>query len=249
MARIVYKRGDTPLTYTYLLFSLEQYKINYQTLQFAQGLLANAIRLGIEDQSYNPQYKIYEGDPFDYIENGIIDETKIVTHELQRDIIKGLFNRFQYIRSCNIEEAITSLGFQNYHFIRTRFINSVFEILEKYILKYQSQFNKDDGKRTGLRTELQKRDWYVILYILRNNASHADGLHEDFSVPRFLKDSNRTSYKWRTITVEFDQPAHSIIYTDRELLELYDEMFQFILFNEALFTQDHKGQNLPALIP
>jgi len=241
------KTGDLPLTFDTLLYFLERYKINFTTLLFAQGLLNLAFDEGVENKDYNPAFLSYHGNPTDYYEKNIIDENQIRNNDLQ-NLINVDLKRLMDMNGINFRDAIDSLNLQNNHFLRARFLNSIFEVLNKYLIKYESQFKKDEGRKNYLRTQLQKKDWYIMLYILRNNASHADGIHTPFEAPWFLKDSKKNSFVWKTISVSTGVFAHSIRYNNDEILELFEEMFQFIMKHKDLFTMNNKGELLPALL-
>ena len=243
------KRGDRPLDYIFLLKTLETFKISFSTLTFAAMLFIDVVKEGINNSSYNPTTLAYNGDIFDIINKNIIDDNKIVKTELQKDILQVHIKELLVLVNNDYEAVFLFLGMNNSHFLRTKFINSIFEILSKYVLKYESLFKKDELRKNYLRTQLQKQDWYIILYILRNNASHADGIHTPFEKPRFLKDSKKTTFTWKTITVSIGMMSHSIRYNNEELLELYDEMVGYIVENHALFTRTNEGEKLFELIP
>ncbi len=240
-------RGSKDLTYEFLIRQLTLYRGSFLSLKYAQGIMMVALREGLVNKDYNPFFQGYAGNVIDFYEKNIVDQTKFFKTELQKDIIDDVFKDYQNTFGTN-EDAIRSINFQNYHFLRGRFINCIFEVLNKYISRYESQFGKTEGRKVYLRTQLQKKDWYVMLYILRNNASHADGLHTEFDLPYFLKDSKKTSFTWRTISVTKGMFAYAIRYNDEELLLLYEDMMSFIKLNYELFTHTNTKDPIPALI-
>ena len=238
---MIIRTGDIPLTLGFLITQFENLKISFITLNFAQQVLADVINKGLKDKSYDLKLQIYNGsyaDPF--------DESKVITTELQKDILDGVLG--ERIKFCkdDLYYLIEGLGAQNYHFIRTKFINGIFEILKKYIDKHTALCNE---KATLLKTTLYQQDWYIMLFILRNNASHADGLHRPFQYPPFIKEKNKLSFTYKTIVIDVNQKAHSIRYNNDEILELYEDMFQFIIANQLLFLTNDEGTFLPDLIP
>ncbi|QJD96526.1 hypothetical protein HH214_11890 [Mucilaginibacter robiniae] len=251
MKRIVIKNGDIPLNYYTLLSFLEDYKINFFTLNFAQLLLSEEIYKGYSDSTYDRVVKFYRAGHAEIQklhDTAYIDPNSLRTVELQKDIIQDNFNKLTRFGAVDIESTLASLNFQNFHFIRTKFINSIYEILEKYILKYEQQFEKSISRRTHLRNRLQMKDWYIMLYILRNTASHADGLETPFIKYSFLKSLPKNTFVWKEISVTVGMLSHQIRYNNDELLELYNELHQFIKCNFDLFTKSNRGEILTKLL-
>jgi len=254
------KRGEQPLTLLYLLASLHSYKGSYQTLLFAQQLVGDNIRKALKDSEYNYSFNLYKGNIWD-MEKGIIDESKYEVRDLQghllRNVLKLPLNKYAKstedgkvdfeISDDQIDTLVLGLSLENAHFLRTRFINSLYEALEKYIIKFSLLTGFKDDKKCTLRLELQQQDWYIMLYLLRNQASHFDGMQTPVLFRGWIKHLNKKVFTWRNIEVTEGMDGHSIRYDDNELLELSQEIEDYI--NKCLdsFVKDSSGRIIPEL--
>ncbi|WP_342645012.1 hypothetical protein [Mucilaginibacter sp. CSA2-8R] len=256
MRRHVEKRGDLPLTFNYLLFSLEQYHTTYMMMLYSQMFfykdISDVSSGQIPDKTVD--YISFDHDNMEKHMNKEVEPNQddIYTISLRDHAINLQLGRFQFISGKNFDDALDTINMQVGHQIRLSFINSIYETLDFYIGKYQEEcdnLHKGGGKREHLKVTLRKQPWYIMLYILRNNVSHAHNLHKAFVKEKWLKTLPQNEFKWRTISVKVGMYGHQIRYDNKELSLLYNDMSKFIINNEDLFTKDVKGNILPGLLP
>jgi len=247
-----FERGTQPFTFNELCHQLDKYKNSFLSLQFSQHLLYEAIGKGLSSPDYNPSFRYYSGDAFKAHNDGIYDPTNIQTIDLQNhllgEVLGDMVSRFT--KQGFLHNLPKHLVVNNFHFIRTKFINSIYEVLEKYIKKFASLTGQKDDKGfcCSLRKELRNEDWYVMLYLLRNNASHSDNIQTPVVFKSFLKKLNKETISWKTIEVKNGMYGHKIRYNDEELLELYNEMIEYIIANHKIFITSLNGKVISELI-
>jgi len=137
---------------------------------------------------------------------------------------------------------------QNTHFIRTKFINSIYEIIFKYIEKYE-KLCAGHRNKSYLRKLLQSENWYRMLYLLRNNASHSDNLHTKVKFTGFIKELNQPRIEWKNLVVEDGMFGHKIRYNDEDLNELYNEIYNYVATNYQEFYIQPDGTIIEELRP
>jgi hypothetical protein len=243
---ILEDKGDIPLTYSLLQHHLKGYYMSYEMLHFAQIMLTDALEDVILHPEADYPYELKMGNHKEIYEDGNWSSAHIKKVSLRNDI-KPLFDDFKASMNGDDRSALQTTLFLNNQYIRKKFINTIYEILEKYVGKHESQFPAKTEK-TFLRKKLQNETWYSMLMILRNAASHADGLEVYISFPKYLSKAGTTNIKWETIEATDGMLQHELRYNDEELKVLYSEMCQWIIDNRDAMIQDDKGNEFPNLV-
>jgi hypothetical protein len=233
------KRGDRPLDFETLFELMTLAYISSKSLRFAQLMLSGMIKDGLNDTQYNPSQAVYEGDLFKPT-----DERFIVDYKLQEHLLDDVLKPLREGKN-NDEEVINTLNYQNFHFLRTKFINEIYEILEKYLALYADKTSQVDGKSL-LRKRLQMEDWYKVFYQIRHNASHSNLLHTKVEFRSFIK--NETQLVWKDIIISNGMMGHDIKYNDRHLDEIYHLLKNFLYDHINLATQDTNGIRVKELL-
>ena len=127
--------------------------------------------------------------------------------------------------------GIETLTQNNAHFLRNKAINSIYEIIHKYLLQ--------EGKQE--MTKYYSYDWFRVLNVLRNSASHADNEGRVVQFPdrdpKWKKNPDKNPIKpypdtiqWGNIKITRGQ-KENIRYSDKDLLELFKHIVSFF-FNQ-----------------
>lgn len=233
-------RGDRKITYKFLVYGLEDYYLSLITLRFGSFLFYEALKKGLSDESYNPSFTLLHGHP-----SKVMSEEErhknTITYTLQTSIIGSHFNH-QIEKVGSTKYAIDNLRVTNAHYTRTKFINSLYEILEKYLEAFavHSGEGETQTRKCSLRIALRKQPWYIMLYFLRNNASHENNLFKKIEFKAFLKELP-SPFVWREIVVTNGMDGHTLRYNDLDIEELYKEIMTFIANNHLLFISKTDG--------
>jgi hypothetical protein len=243
-------RWERPLTYRYLIAILENNFSIFKCMNFARSLLDEEVKKAIKDTSYNKEFHFYHGNHDEleaFNKSGLINPLKMEVMNLQEDVIgKHIATFRRNAPSPTMFNISMFMGLEFAHFIRTKFINVIYEVLKKYLTRYDQLLKASNDDRNYLRKQLEKLEWYMLLSILRNNASHSDGINVPFKFPEFMSQSI-TSFTYLGIYVQKEMKSHSIQYQNIQLTELFYEMINFIKENEKLFTETNKGKVIVGL--
>ena len=128
-------------------------------------------------------------------------------------------------RGQEFDEFCKVLLRMNSHYNRTRILNAFYEITIHYI----EGLNKE--KEKSLKSKLFNEDWFRVLYVLRNNASHFDNYGKQIEWIFRKKDS----ISWETITIKKDDIGHEIRYNDAELIRLFRYGLLYFKDNQSTF--------------
>jgi hypothetical protein len=235
----IIKRGDIPLNFESLFELMNFAYMSWKSLRFAQLMLCGMIKDGLNDTQYNPNQTAYEGDV-----SKPIDEKLIVDYKLQEHLLNDILKPLREGKDNN-EQVINTLNFQNCHFLRTKFINEIYEILEKYLVLYADKTGQGNGQSL-LRKSIQKEDWYRVFYQIRHHASHSNFLHTKVKFQSFIK--NETQLVWKDIIISNGMMGHEIKYNDRHLDDIYILLKNFLYEHINLATQDTKGKRVKELL-
>lgn len=211
------KRVENLRFYT-LIARFNEYYDSYLTLLFANTLLH--------------EYLIDEGLQKDLrIKNYVIaptpekmDQCITLTGQTILDIIGFLSTR----RSYGLSEAKVDLLKMNAHFLRTRYLNSLYEAIMNFLE------GLDKGKRKRVSDDLFKRNWFKVLRILRDNSSHFDnfGKITNWHWPK------EDIIKWESIEIKKTDIGNDIRYNDYEVILLGQVCREYFIVNEAHFDKN-----------
>ena len=128
----------------------------------------------------------------------------------------------------SLEDSAKNIMIGNAHFIRTRVTNNVFELIKYYL----------DDK--FLMSGLHSLDWFQVLYLLRNNASHLDnhGLHVKFPDWKWLINPYPEVVSWNGIEIKNGQKGETIRYSDKQIIDLLDVINNYFIENESVYSRD-----------
>jgi hypothetical protein len=237
-------RGHHRLDYQLLNIMLTNAQIQYETLRFAQDLFTVTLSEGLNNPNYNPTIGHSDINPESMIEGQLYSMASMRTKDLQGYIIGGLLAEAR--TNHDDDRIVKGINIENQHFLKTKFLSNLFEILEKYIIKYAESSGQNE-KTCILRKELRSLDWYIILYFLRNAGSHTDGYQTKVEFLGFTK-ILKPQVQWKDITITEGMYGHEINYNDKHITDLYLEMRVYINDHKKLFTTKD-GVDIAELLP
>lgn len=211
------KRVENLRFYT-LIARLNEYYDSYSTMLFANALLYE--HLLIEKQYNELLKKQYAIAPTP----AKMHQTILLTGEWMQDTLAFLAKR----RNYDIEKAKLDLVKMNSHFLRTRYINGIYET----ILNFLEGLGKEQKKIVS--DELFKKSWFKVLRILRDNASHFD----NFGKITLWYWPKEEEIKWENIIIKKSDIGHEIRYNDYEIISLGNICREYFIDREYQFDKN-----------
>jgi hypothetical protein len=137
-----------------------------------------------------------------------INDSFVLTPQLILDELRDYSNfcREGFNETCN------RLLLMNSHYLRTRVLNNVFEMISHF-------FNESSHW-----AKFHTMNWFQVIYLLRNNASHLDNYNKNVSFPKWkwLLEPYPEEVTWQGILIINGQFGHDIRYNDKQILDLLD---------------------------
>jgi hypothetical protein len=195
------------LTYAQLIQLIEIYMQQFLFLQYANGYMSQvfyAKRLGV--------VIVLAG-----------NDESIPSLGIKQDMILTALQAFQKNKGYSEQEGAKLFGEDNMHFIRTKSLNNLYELLFDY--------SRMQDNKMKLWKYLETLSWFRVLHILRNIGSHFN-LHG--KMPGWV-DGYPAILKWKTITIDKNQHANTVRYSDFEVFDLMVEALKFVRENPTLF--------------
>lgn len=202
------------MNYDSLIGGMHLNKISYESLLYANAVLSKHLTdLSCKD--------CLEQNQFILTVKASDTKGSIFTSEKIIENIK-FFGRIEGKNFLEAEEVVRG---RNAHFIRARVLNAVVELIKKYYEGSDKWF------------QLHELEWFQVLYVLRNIASHADNYNNKIIFPKRtpnswkkLKKAYPDKIQWKGIEIE-NGHIGNIRYNDEEILELLDYVIQFFSLN------------------
>lgn len=204
------------LDYSKFITLLSEFIFSYHTTIYANAFLFDSLLHGEMKNMIDSK---------DYIL--AVDEDKLNEGFLQmngNDIIK-MIEEFAKARNSTYKEGCKDLLKMNTHFLRGRILNAFYEITMNYIEGF------DSVKQKALKDKLFKEDWFKVLYVLRNTASHFDNYGKE--IEWIFKKKDQVS--WHNIIINKNDIGHLIRYNDAEIYQLVSFGLKYFLENQASF--------------
>lgn len=147
---------------------------------------------------------------------------------IDSQIIISQIDNYAAFRKDDFNTTCDNILMSNSRFLRTRILNIVFETINHYFSK------------SHLWKKLHTLDWFQVLYLLRNNASHFDNYNKIITFPtwKWLITPYPEKVEWNNIRILNGQFGHDIRYNDKQVLELIDNIITYFDQNESEFSLD-----------
>jgi len=123
------------------------------------------------------------------------------------------------------KDACDALTRMSSHWNRTKFLNATFEL----IMNYLDGLDKPEKKR--LSKKLFNEEWFRVLFVLRNNASHHDNYGKQ--IEWSFKEEK---IQFQGIIINKNDIGHKIRYNDAELFNLLEYTYAYFIENRAIFS-------------
>ncbi len=204
------------LTYQGMVDKIQQYAMSYHSLIYAIALLDRHLT--------DPEFKeCLSQQNFHLVEN--LDrptEGLTVSSDL---IIRNVESIADY-EKIDFTSASKNIVVRNSHFVRARALNAIVEAIKHYF----------QGSR-GLIAKLHTLEWFQVIYVLRNVASHFDLHNEQVEFPRmkWLLHPYPNTITSHGISISNGQYGHTVHYADKKLLELLFSVSIFFDQNENTY--------------
>jgi hypothetical protein len=197
-------------TYDDLVVHLQKDHLSYITLMYANTSMC----AHLSEQKTCDFPKDYVVGTFAHQPEMNIQLTRKGMDSLIMDFCKG--DGLSYDVKVKVTAAI------NAHFIRARVINAIVEVIKKYYKDSPNWF------------KLHSLDWFRVLYVLRNVASHADGFEEVIKFPTWKKltDQYPNTITWNGITINNGHTGN-VEYADKQIISLVEHTINFFKSNRA----------------
>jgi len=208
-----------PFNYNGFVTRVNEEKLNYLLLIYSNAMLIKHLK--------NPKLR-----PCLILENNFnlaVNENEIQDAlYLDSDIILKQITNYGEFRKDNFNVTCDNLLMSNSHFLRTKILNVVFETISHYFAKSEHW------------KQLHTLNWFQILYLLRNNASHFDNYNRKICFPtwKWLVNPYPPNVEWNNIKISNGQFGHDIKYNDRQVLELMDYIVKYFDENERIYSLD-----------
>lgn len=190
------------LTYERLLYLLRRNILRYKVALYSVGYLTEMVLKTPANNSNHINLNLIP--TWDTLHDTITIEPQDLIIEISK-VAKE--NHTEY------DDYIQRVMQFNAHLTRTGTLNYAYEIIKSY---------SDKNRALKITEQLKKEKWYAVLYVLRNNASHADNMHKILSFERceWIRKQHGKSFIYDNIKITEGAPADMIRYNDRHVLSL-----------------------------
>lgn len=202
-------------SYQKFLGRIHDFLVYYGTLMYANAFLT--------EHFIDPEkIKCLDGTDFHFAASDNMDGRFSITSETIKHII------LNHRPGESLKDSAQNIMKGNAHFLRTRVINNMFELIKAYL----------DNK--NLMKELHKLDWFQVLYLLRNNSSHLDNHSKEIKFPdwRWLDEPYPSVVSWNDITIKNNQRGETIKYNDKQIINLLDKVNSYFIENESIYSKN-----------
>ena len=208
----------TEKKYNLFLLRLIEFDLNYGSLLYSNGLLYDHLTNPVRKECLNSSQFIYS----------ITENPSEGAFKMDSTFVSDKIKQYadMHPNESSIEIHARSLK-MNAHFIRTRTLNAVIETMKHFLNKDQLAI-------------LHKNDWFQVLYVLRNIASHYDGGHEPIKFPRFkwLLQPYPNKIEKEGIVIIEGQMGNEVRYNDMQLIKILSDSIKYFISNRDQFINE-----------